>query len=164
MTDRASPPRPATPRIETLLTVDPLEVETAHRSVADPHCGGTTVFTGSVRDHHDGAAVERLEYEAWEERAGTALRKVGEAVVGEHPAVRAVYLAHRLGPLDIGEVSVVVAASAPHRAEAFAAARDLIDRLKAEVPIWKHEFLSDGTRRWPGADEHPAVEDPARTD
>ncbi|MBW3664674.1 MAG: molybdenum cofactor biosynthesis protein MoaE [Actinobacteria bacterium] len=160
MTD---PPRGA-PRIETLLTTDPLDVAAAHRAVADPTCGGTTVFTGSVRDHHEGAAVERLEYEAWEERAAAGLREVGEAVVRQRTSVRAVYLAHRLGPLDIGEVSVVVAASAPHRAEAFTAARDLIDRLKAEVPIWKHEFLADGTRRWPGADGHPAVEDPARTD
>lgn len=159
----SDPPR-GEPRIETLLTTEELDVLAAHRAVADPSCGGTTVFTGAVRDHHEGDAVARLEYEAWEERAATGLRTVGERVVAEHPAVRAVYLAHRLGPLEIGEVSVVVAASAPHRDEAFAAARDLIDVLKADVPIWKREFLRDGTDRWPGSNDHPPVESVARED
>lgn len=145
------PPR-ADVRIDTGITAEPLDPGAAHRVVADPSCGGVAVFVGVVRDHHEGASVTGLTYEAWEDEAPAALRRVAREVAEEHTGVRAVYAWHRTGSLAVGEPSVVVAASAPHRAEALAACRELIDRLKAEVPIWKQEHLDGGGSRWPGID------------
>lgn len=145
MTD---PPR-GDVRIHVHLTAEPLDVASAVADVAHPQCGGIGVFLGAVRDHHDGAAVESLEYEAWEEQARPAMRAVAQRAVRRFEGIRAVHLSHRLGPLAIGEVSVIVAASAPHRAEAIAAADALIDDLKRTVPIWKREHLADGSSRWP---------------
>lgn len=146
MTD---PPRTVT-RVSIDLTEEPLDVAGAVADVSHPECGGLGVFLGAVRDHHEGAAVDSLEYEAWEEQARPALEAVAERVLSRFDGVRAVHLSHRLGHLEVGEVSVIVAASAPHRAEAIAAAEALIDDLKRNVPIWKHEHLADGTSRWPG--------------
>ena len=158
-------PRPAQPRghaahdpdradvrVRCLLTRDPLDVGVAHDDVAHPEAGGIGVFSGLVRNHHDGEAVDHLEYEAWEGRAEQALAEVARDVAAAHPSVRAVHVAHRIGRLEVGEVSVVCAASAPHRDQALAAASDLIDEVKARVPIWKRETLADGTVRWPGCD------------
>lgn len=142
------PPRAAT-RVSIDLTEEPLDVAGAVADVSHPECGGLGVFLGVVRDHHEGAAVDSLEYEAWEERARPALGAVAERVLARFDGVRAVHLSHRLGRLEIGDVSVIVAASAPHRAEAIAAAEALIDELKRTVPIWKHEHLADGSSRWP---------------
>lgn len=144
MTD---PPRTAT-RVHVDLTDRPLDVAAAVEDVTHPQCGGIGVFLGAVRDHHQGAAVDSLEYEAWEERARSALQDVAERVLRRFQGVRAVHLSHRLGHLEVGEVSVIVAASAPHRAEAIAAAEALIDELKRTVPIWKREHLADGSSRW----------------
>ena len=140
-------------RVTVLLTSERLDVNEAVAAVADPTCGGIDVFAGVVRDHHDGDAVASLEYEAWDEQAVPALDRVAADVLQRFPAVRAVYLAHRVGALSIGDISVVVAASAPHRAEAFAATRGLIDELKSRVPIWKREQLADGSSRWVGTDD-----------
>jgi len=148
--DRSLDPPRAQPRITTRLTPEPLDAGAAHRDVDDPACGGIGLFLGVVRDHHEGDAVDHLEYEAWEDQAGPALEAVAREVVERFPGVRAVHLSHRLGRLEVGDVSVIVATSAPHRAEALDAARFGIDHLKATVPIWKHEFLIDGTERWPG--------------
>lgn len=138
--------------IDTHLTHDPLDVAAGHRAVEHPQAGGIGVFTGLVRDHHDGDPVDHLEYEAWAQRAEQALAEVAADVADRHPGVRAVHVAHRLGRLEVGDVSVVCAASAPHRGEALAAAAELIDEVKARVPIWKRETLADGTVRWPGCD------------
>lgn len=145
------PPR-ADVRIDTGLTADPLEPAAAVAAVTDPSCGGIGLFVGVVRDHHEGATVTGLTYEAWEDTAPGALRDAARAVVEEFGGVRALYAWHRVGALSVGDASVVVAASAPHRAEAIAATHRAIDRLKAEVPIWKHEHLADGSDRWPGID------------
>ena len=145
-------PSRADVRIDTAITDDPLDAAAAYPAVADPSCGGVAVFVGVVRDHHEGESVQGLTYEVWEEQAQAALRRVAVEVAEVHRAVRAVYARHRTGALGVGEPSVVVAASAPHRGEAFAACRELIDRLKAEVPIWKQEHLADGDSRWPGID------------
>ncbi len=151
MTSPLDPPR-TDPTVVVLLTHEPLDVAAAHDGVLHPQSGGVGLFSGVVRDHHEGAAVDHLVYEAWEERAEAAMRDVAEAVVTDFPGVRRVHVAHRLGPLAVGEVSVVCAASAPHRHEAIAAAQALIDRVKATVPIWKQELLADGDARWPGTD------------
>ncbi|MFN2556974.1 MAG: molybdenum cofactor biosynthesis protein MoaE [Nitriliruptorales bacterium] len=138
-------------RVGVRLTREQIGLDEAHEAVAHPESGGVGVFAGSVRNHHEGAAVCGITYEAWEERAVAAMRAVGEDVLRAFPSVRAVYIAHRIGSLAVGELSVVVAASAPHRDEALEAARMLIDVVKTAVPIWKHEHLVDGTSRWPGS-------------
>lgn len=140
-------------RVEATLTDLPLDVAAVHAAVVHPEAGGIGLFTGVVRNHHDGDAVDHLVYEAWEERAQSDLRAAAAWVADRHPGVRAVHVAHRIGRLEVGDVAVVCAASAPHRAEAIAAAADLIDRVKATVPIWKRETLVDGTVRWPACDD-----------
>lgn len=138
--------------VHTLLTHEPLDVAGAHRHVEHAEAGGIGVFSGLVRNHHDGDPVDHLEYEAWEDRAAEALALVARDVAAAHPSVRAVHVSHRIGRLEVGEISVLCAASAPHRDQALAAAADLIDEVKARVPIWKRETLVDGTVRWPGCD------------
>ncbi len=131
------------------LQREPLSVDEALRFVAGPSVGGTCVFVGTVRDHTDGReGVERLEYEAYEEMAEPAMRKVAEQVRARVPDLARLALLHRHGDLAIGEAAVVVAASAPHRDAAFAAARLAIDTLKATVPIWKKEHWRDGSSEW----------------
>ena len=137
-------------RVTTLMTTEPLDPAAGLRAVADPAAGGTCVFAGTVRDHADGRAVDALEYEVWEERATQVLDEVARDVVAAHPDVRVLYAVHRSGALEIGDVSVVVAASAAHRAEAFEAARALIDAVKERVPIWKRERFREGDARWVG--------------
>ena len=138
-------------RLHTRLTAEPLSLDAASAFVADPACGGLVIFAGTVRERSEGRPVAGLTYEAWHERAEAALAELARDVAEGWPDVRAVWLEHRLGPLAVGEPSVVVAVSAPHRAEAFAAARHGIDTLKATVPIWKQEHWQDGGAHWPGA-------------
>lgn len=138
-------------RVRVLLVRERIGLDEAYEAVAHPESGGVGVFAGAVRNNHEGVAVRGITYEAWEDRATPAMRAVADEVIGAFPMVRAVYIAHRIGPLAVGELSVVVAASAPHRDEAFGAARMLIDLVKASVPIWKQEHLTDGTSRWPGS-------------
>ena len=130
------------------LREEPLSVDEVVDAVRDPAAGGLVVFVGTVRDHDSDRAVDRLDYEA-HPQAQDKLREVAEAVAARHPAV-AIAATHRVGSLAIGDIAVVVAASCPHRAEAFAAARELIDELKATVPIWKHQLFSDGAEEWVG--------------
>ncbi len=137
--------------VRVRLTRERIGLDDGYDAVAHPDCGGVGVFAGVVRNRHEGVEVEGITYEAWEERAIAAMHSVGDAVLGAFPTVRGVYIAHRIGSLRVGEVSVVVAASAPHRDEALGAARMLIDALKTLVPIWKHEHLVDGTNRWQGS-------------
>ena len=126
----------------------PLDVAEVLAAVDDPRAGGVVSFTGVVRDHDGGRGVTELEYSAHPD-AEAALRRVAEAVVADLP-VHAVAAVHRTGLLAVGEVAVVVAASAGHRDQAFAAARRLIDDLKATVPIWKRQVFVDGDEEWVG--------------
>ena len=130
------------------LRDSPLDVAEVLTAVEDPRAGGVVSFTGLVRDHDGGRGVRELEYTAHPD-AEAALRQVAEAVVAALP-VHAVAAAHRTGLLQVGEVAVVVAASATSRGEAFEAARRLIDDLKASVPIWKRQVFADGTEEWVG--------------
>lgn len=130
------------------LREEPLSVDEVVEAVRDAAAGGLVVFVGAVRDNDGDRAVERLDYEA-HPSAETRLREVAEAVAARHPTV-AVAATHRVGSLAVGDIAVVVAASCPHRAEAFAAAHALIDELKATVPIWKHQVFSDGADEWVG--------------
>ena len=126
----------------------PLSVDEVLAAVDDPAAGGVVSFTGLVRATDGGREVVALEYSA-HPTALEVLRKVAEEVVAAVPVVRVAAL-HRVGRLEVGDVAVVVAASAAHRDEAFAAARRLIDDLKAQVPIWKDQRFADGTREWVG--------------
>ncbi|GGB72330.1 molybdenum cofactor biosynthesis protein MoaE [Knoellia flava] len=125
-----------------------LSLDEVVESVRHPSCGGITVFLGVVRDHDRGQEVSALDYSV-HPSAEERLREVTETVAARSGAVRLAAL-HRSGHLDIGDVAVVVAASAAHRDAAFGACRDLIDTLKAEVPIWKHQHLGDGGTEWVG--------------
>ncbi|MFD3947619.1 molybdenum cofactor biosynthesis protein MoaE [Streptomyces sp. NPDC058579] len=127
----------------------PLSLDEVFRAVGDEAAGGTTLFVGTVRNHDGGADVDELGYSA-HPSALDELRKVAEKVVADYP-VCALAAVHRVGDLQIGDIAVVVAVSCPHRGEAFEASRKLIDDLKHQVPIWKHQRFSDGTEEWVGA-------------
>jgi len=126
-----------------------LSVDEALTAVADPHAGGVAVFVGTVRDHDEARAVTRLGYSA-HPSAVDELRRVAEAVVAAFPVV-GLAAVHRTGDLAVGDLAVVVAVSCAHRGEAFDAARMLIDTLKEQVPIWKHQRFADGDEEWVGS-------------
>ncbi len=126
----------------------PLSLDRVVAAVSAPGMGGIVTFTGQVRDFNEGHSVEHLEYEAYEDMAIKVMTKLCLAIEAEWPGCR-LAVEHRVGTLMIGDVAVVIAAAAPHRAEAFAACRALIDRLKQEVPIWKKEVAPDGAE-WIG--------------
>jgi molybdopterin synthase catalytic subunit len=137
--------------ITVLLTGERLSVDAAFDAVKRPECGGTALFVGTTRSPSGGRVVEELEYEAYEEAAVPAMRKLAEATAARH-GLGAVYVAHRIGVVPETEPSVIVAAAAPHRGEAFTGARELIDELKRSVPIWKKERWAGGGR-WVGVPE-----------
>jgi molybdopterin synthase catalytic subunit len=125
------------------LTHHPIDPAAVLAGLAGPRDGAVDLFLGVVRDHHDGRRVLRLEYHAYPEMA----LKVMRAIAAESHAgfgVSSLALVHRLGTLEIGEVSVVLAVAAPHRQTAFDACRHAMERLKREVPIWKREQFEDG--------------------
>jgi molybdopterin synthase catalytic subunit len=130
------------------LRETPFTVAEVVAAVADRRAGGVDVFVGTVRDHDHDHDVVGLEYTA-HPTAMARLREVVDRVAEKYDVV-AIAAVHRVGPLDIGDVAVVVAASAAHRAEAFDASRALIDELKDTVPIWKHQRFTDGTDEWVG--------------
>ncbi|GAA0950523.1 molybdenum cofactor biosynthesis protein MoaE [Nonomuraea longicatena] len=129
----------------------PLSVDEVMASVGDRAAGGTAVFVGTVREQDHGKQVARLSYSA-HPSALDELRRVAEKVATDFP-VTALAAVHRTGDLELGDVAVIVAVACPHRGEAFAASRRLIDDLKAEVPIWKHQLFADGSAEWVGACE-----------
>jgi len=124
----------------------PVPVEAAWRWAILPVCGGIVTFCGTVRDHSVGRpGVTWLEYEAYVEQVAPRLARVATAARERWGEIGRLVLLHRVGRLEVGEVSVVVVASTPHRAEAFGAAQFCIDTLKRTVPIWKRETWSGGT-------------------
>jgi molybdopterin synthase catalytic subunit len=129
------------------VTADALSVDEALTAVADPGAGGTCVFIGTVRDRSGAGDVTGLRYEAWEELAITRIQDLASELVETWPLKRVAIL-HRTGDLAVGETSVIVACSAPHRADAFEACRHGIERLKEDVPIWKKEALASGEAHW----------------
>jgi molybdopterin synthase catalytic subunit len=134
-------------RLLIRVSEEPVDLIEALTFVADPAAGGTCLFSGTVRDHSDAGTVTGLRYEAWRELAERRLEEIGAELLEGWP-VRKAALVHRFGDLAIGEVSVVVACSAPHRDQAFEACRHGIERLKADVPIWKKEQLASGESEW----------------
>jgi len=124
----------------------PLSVDEVRGAVMDPGAGGIALFAGAVRNHDHGRDVVRLSYSA-HPSAAAELRRVCEKVAAEFD-VSALAAVHRVGELAVGDLAVVVAVSCPHRAEAFAACRALIDELKRSVPVWKQQLFSGGEREW----------------
>jgi molybdopterin synthase catalytic subunit len=129
------------------ITSEPLSSDEALAFVADSASGGTCLFVGTVRDHSEAGDVTGLTYEAWDELAAKRLEEIAGEMFEKWP-VRKVALLHRTGKLAVGEASVVVACSAPHRGDAFEACRHGIERLKHDVPIWKKESLVSGEAHW----------------
>ncbi|WP_445526408.1 molybdenum cofactor biosynthesis protein MoaE [Streptomyces cyslabdanicus] len=127
----------------------PLSLDEVFKALGDDAAGGTALFVGTVRNHDGGADVDALGYSC-HPGAEAELRRVAEKVAAAYP-VRALAAVHRVGDLRVGDLAVVVGVSCPHRGEAFEACRKLIDDLKHEVPIWKHQRFSDGTEEWVGA-------------
>ena len=134
------------------LTHEPIDYTALTESVRRPGCGGVVLFLGTVRDLTGDQVTEALEYEAYPGMAERKLEEI-EGEVRQRWPVGEVAVVHRLGRLGVGEVSVAVAVSCPHRAEAFEACRYAIDRLKQIVPIWKKENRPDGSSDW----VHPDV-------
>jgi len=126
------------------LTNRPLDSKRMETAVAHKGAGAICTFTGIVRDNSRGQSVTHLDYEAYGEMAVAQMRRIGDEIAERWPEAR-VAMAHRTGSLEIGEASVVVSVSCPHRAEAIAACKWGIDRLKESVPIWKKEHSADGT-------------------
>lgn len=145
----------AVENVRVSLTDEPIDVAVATGTggAAD---GAVAAFVGRVRDHSDGHAVSRVDYEAYGPMAEAEMRRIGEALVARAD-VSSVAITHRVGTLGIGEASVVIAVAAPHRAAALAACGDAIDMIKQTVPIWKREHRDDGAH-WVDARHHAAEE------
>jgi molybdopterin synthase catalytic subunit len=131
------------------ISETPLSVDDVLKSLEDDASGGLVVFVGRVRDHDGGKGVTGLSYSA-HPSALDRLQEVCERIAEEYD-VAGVAAVHRVGDLGVGDLAVVVATAAGHRGSSFDASRALIDTLKAEVPIWKHQRFTDGTEEWVGA-------------
>ena len=124
-----------------------LDVAAVAREVADPSCGALAIFVGNVRDQHQGREVESITYSAYPSMATSRIRTICHQLEESSPGAR-IAIVHRLGDIDVGEASVVIAVSSPHRAAAYDASREALERLKTEVPIWKKEHYKDGEILW----------------
>jgi molybdopterin synthase catalytic subunit len=129
------------------LTNTAIDYHALTEQVRRSDCGGVVLFLGTVRDLTDGKVTAALDYEAYPGMAEKKMSEIEQDTRSRWP-VGDMAMVHRLGRLDVGEVSVAVAVSCPHRAEAFLACRHAIDRLKELVPIWKKENWADGTTAW----------------
>jgi molybdopterin synthase catalytic subunit len=137
---------PARRVLRALVTHDPVDVGELEALVADASAGAVVSFAGVVRDHDGGRAVTRIEYEGHPGAQGV-LEEVA-ADVAARTDVEALAVAHRLGPLAVGEAALVVAVSGAHRQEAFVAAALLVDEVKLRLPVWKRQLFTDGTDEW----------------
>ncbi len=129
------------------LTDEAIDVAAVTAKVAGPTRGAVLVFLGTVRDSHAGRAVEKLTYSAYRPMAEARLARIESDLEAEHENLR-VTIAHRLGEVLAGAPSVVIAVASPHRAAAYEASRVALERLKAEVPIWKREHFAGGDTEW----------------
>ncbi len=137
---------PARRVVHALVTTDPVDVTALEALVADASAGAVVSFGGIVRDHDGGRAVTMIEY-VGHPSAQDVLARVA-ADVAARTDVEALAVAHRLGPLQVGDAALVVAVSAAHRQEAFAAAALLVDEVKEHLPVWKRQEFPDGTDEW----------------
>lgn len=133
------------------LSSEPLDPRALRDLVRTDASGAVVLFEGTVRNHHEGRAVERLEYEAYDAMVERQLARVGEEVRRDFPEVHGIAIHHRAGMLAVGDAAVLVAVSAAHRHAAFAAAERAMDRVKETVPVWKREWGPDGAMWQEGA-------------
>ncbi len=140
------------------ITSSPIATEHVLRAVGDPRCGASVLFLGTTRAETDGQPTETLEYECYEPMARQILSEL-EAEARRRWPIEQCWVVHRVGAVGIGEASVAIAVSSPHRADAFAAGQWLIDSVKQRVPIWKKEISPDGREQW----QHPQSEAERRT-
>jgi molybdopterin synthase catalytic subunit len=143
------------------LTTDPLDPSAVVAIVSSADCGAVTTFVGLVRDDNAGRRVLWLEYEAYEPLALKAFARIDEEAGERWPSI-GLAIHHRVGRVDIGQASIVIAAASPHRPEAFAACRYAIERIKQIAPIWKHEHFDGGAVWIEGATADPGDEDARR--
>ena len=126
-----------------MVTHEPIDSAAVSKAVRHEEAGAVIVFEGVTRNHHEGRRVVRLEYEAYEAMAQAHMQEIARRAFSQWPDIR-MAMVHRVGVVAVGEASVVIAVSAPHRVQAYAASRFAIDELKATVPIWKKEVYDDG--------------------
>ncbi|MBT2514257.1 molybdenum cofactor biosynthesis protein MoaE [Arthrobacter sp. ISL-30] len=142
--------------VSAVLSAEPISVDQAIAAVESETAGAVVSFSGVVRNHDAGKAVDRLSYSA-HPTAHQVMSDVVTRLVNEHSGEASqpvrIWAAHRIGMLEIGDPALVCAVSAAHRGQAFAVCAELVDLIKAEVPIWKEQFFSDGTVEWVGAGE-----------
>ena len=147
--------------VHAVLSTEPISVDQAIAAVESDTAGAVVSFSGVVRNHDGGKAVERLSYSA-HPTAHQVMADVVARLVAEHAGESSgsmgtagqpvrIWAAHRIGLLEIGDPALVCAVSAAHRGQAFAVCSELVDRIKEQVPIWKEQFFSDGTVEWVGA-------------
>ena len=132
--------------ILTLLTVEPISADLLSEEVASRASGAVVTFSGNVRDHDHGKSVESLHYEIHPSSSAVLAETVRE-VASRHD-VTGIAVAHRYGEIAIGDAALAVAVAATHRGEAFLACLELVDEIKAKIPIWKHQIFTDGTDEW----------------
>ncbi len=125
------------------ISADPIDVARVVESVHDPSAGAVNIFIGTTRGVSEGRRILRLEYEAYEPMAVSCLNRIAQDAAAQWRVTR-ISVVHRTGVVPVGEASVVIAVSAPHRSDAFAACRSIIERVKTEVPIWKKEYYEGG--------------------
>ncbi len=142
-----TPEKPEVRVARALVTEDVLSVEEHARLVEDDAAGAVVTFSGVVRDHDGGKGVRDLTYEG-HPSAGQVIADVVADLSARWAGVRAVAVSHRLGPLTIGDVALACAVAAEHRGQAFAACSELVDEVKARLPVWKHQHFTDGTDEW----------------
>ncbi len=134
------------------ITYQPLDPERITAQVRQDTNGAVVTFLGTTRNYSEGKRVVKLEYEAYEDMALKKLEEIRQEMQAEF-GVEDIAIAHRIGPVDIGQISLVVAVASPHRKEAFFACHKVVDRVKEIVPIWKKEVFEDGSR-WVACQDH----------
>ncbi len=135
--------------LRAVVTDQPISLAEHEELVSHQSAGAIVGFVGVIRDHDDGRGVSRLEYSA-HPSAEQVLADVVTELAGQSTGVRAVAASHRIGVLQIGEAALVAAVAADHRQAAFATCAQLVDTIKARLPVWKHQFFDDGTEEWVG--------------
>ncbi len=146
------------PRVLTGLVTGPIDVAGTIAAIAHPSAGATTLFLGTVRDHApDLAGVVQLQYSAYEPMAEKELAAIAAETLAATPELTGLALLHALGDLEVGDDTILVACSSPHRDAAYRASRSALEEVKTRVPVFKRELTTDGTARWVGLD--PAATD-----
>lgn len=136
------------PVLAAVVSEEPLDLNSAVSAVGSDECGAVVSFSGVIRNHDGGRQVARLSYSS-HPRAGDIIQSLADDVAAAHSGTR-LWVGHRIGDLQIGDAALVCAVAAAHRQEAFDACSLLVERVKAEVPIWKEQFFVDGAVEWVG--------------